>query len=94
QWLLVAAQRGNVIAQNRVARVLAAGRGLKPDPIEAAKWHVLAAKGGRTDAWLDEFVGRLSEKDRAEAGKRAENWTTLHAAEGEIAAQKAAKSGG
>ena len=36
--------------------MLAAGRGLKPDPVEAAKWHVLASKGGRSDSWLDDFV--------------------------------------
>jgi uncharacterized protein len=94
QWLLVSAQRGNVIAQNRVARVLAAGRGLKPDPVEAAKWHMLASKGGRTDSWLDEFVDRLNEADRAAATKRADNWTTLHAAETKAAAEKAASSGG
>jgi TPR repeat protein len=93
QWLLVAAQRGNVIAQNRVARVLAAGRGLKSDAVEAAKWHVLASKGGRSDNWLDEFVSRLTDAERAEAKKRADAWTTLHAAEIKEATQKASSGG-
>jgi hypothetical protein len=30
----------------------------------------------------------------AEAKKRADDWTTLHAAEGAIATQKAARTGG
>jgi hypothetical protein len=93
QWLLVSAQRGNVIAQNRVARVLAAGRGLKPDPIEAAKWHVLAKRGGRDDPWLEEFISRMNEADRSEAQKRADAWTTLHAADSGVP-PKAANSGG
>jgi hypothetical protein len=62
--------------------------------VEAAKWHMLASKGGRTDSWLDEFVDRLNEADRAAATKRADNWTTLHAAETKAAAEKAASSGG
>jgi hypothetical protein len=73
---------------------LAAGRGLKPDPIEAAKWHLLAATGGRTDAWLEDFVSHLGETDLAEARKRADTWTSLHAAERAFANEKAATSGG
>jgi TPR repeat protein len=80
QWLLVAAQRGNVIAQNRVARIYATGRGLKLDPIEAAKWHMLSLEAGRSDDWLEEFVGKLTEKQRAEAKTRADAWSTANGA--------------
>ncbi|MEI2686742.1 MAG: hypothetical protein V9G14_11235 [Cypionkella sp.] len=47
QWLLLSARRGNVIAQNRVARLLAFGTGLAADPVEAQKWNLLAARAGR-----------------------------------------------
>ena len=59
QWLLVSARRGNPVAQNRVARLYATGRGFAADPAEAMKWHILAKQGGRSDAWLDEFIARL-----------------------------------
>ncbi len=80
QWLLVAAQRGNAIAQNRVARIYATGRGLKLDPVEAAKWHLLSLQAGRSDDWLDQFVGKLTDKQRGEAKARAEAWTTANSA--------------
>ena len=56
QWLMVAARQGNPVAQNRLARIYALGRGVEADPVEAAKWHVLASEAGRTDAELDTFA--------------------------------------
>ena len=54
KWLTIAAQHGNAVAQNRVARILALGLpGVKQDPIEAMKWNFLAAKQGRGDLELD-----------------------------------------
>ena len=44
QWLLVAAERGNVIAQNRVARIYATGRGLQARP---GRGHEVASAGPR-----------------------------------------------
>jgi hypothetical protein len=56
----VAAEQGNPVAQNRMARICAIGRGVEADPVEAAKWHLLASEAGRTDAELDTFVEALS----------------------------------
>ena len=72
QWLVISARRGNTVAQNRVARLYATGRGVEPDPVEAMKWNLLAAKGGRSDAWLDEFTAKLPEAQKKEAEKRAQ----------------------
>jgi hypothetical protein len=74
QWLLRAASQGNVVAQNRIAHLLQAGRGIEVDPTEAAKWHMLALKGGVKDDKLETFIGGLPEADRAEARDRADAW--------------------
>ena len=58
QWMLVSANHGNVVAQNRIARLYATGRGVALDPVEAMKWNILASKGGRADPWLDDFAGK------------------------------------
>jgi TPR repeat protein len=62
--MLKAAARNNPVAQNRVARVLAAGRGLPKDMIEAMKWHLLARAGGLKDAWLDSQLAGLSNEQK------------------------------
>ena len=41
-----AALSGSPIAQNRLARMLATGRGVAPDPVAAIKWHLIAKAGG------------------------------------------------
>ncbi|MGE0008468.1 MAG: tetratricopeptide repeat protein [Parvibaculaceae bacterium] len=74
QWLMVSAKRGNPVAQNRVARLYATGRVFPVDPAEAMKWHILARQGGRSDAWLDDFTGRLPQATKTEAEKRARDF--------------------
>ena len=69
-----AAGRGSPIAQNRFARVLAAGRGARANPVEAAKWHIVAKAGGISDTWLDEFVQKLSPAEREAGEKAARPW--------------------
>lgn len=62
---LKAAARDNPVAQNRVARLLAAGRGLPKDMVEAMKWHLLARAAGVKDPWLDSELVKLSARDKA-----------------------------
>jgi TPR repeat protein len=62
--MLKAAARNNPVAQNRVARILAAGRGLPKDMTEAMKWHLLARAGGLKDAWLDSQLAGLSNQEK------------------------------
>ena len=73
--LLISARHGNPVAQNRVARLYATGRGVTADPVEAMKWHVLAKQGGRADVWLDDFTIRLSTAVRKEGEARARAFT-------------------
>jgi uncharacterized protein len=59
KWLKVAANRGNAVAQNRLARIYAAGRGFPKDEVEAARWNILAKAGGRGDPELDTAFTKL-----------------------------------
>lgn len=65
----IAAARGNTIAQNRLARIQAAGRGAPRDLVSAAAWHLMAARQGRDDPWLDSALKALTPEEhrRAEA---------------------------
>jgi uncharacterized protein len=69
-----AATKGNPIAQDRLALILSKGVGAKADPIEAAKWHLIAKAAGDTDIDLDVFVSQLDATARATAEKRAKPW--------------------
>jgi uncharacterized protein len=73
-WMLVSARHGNPVAQNRVARLYATGRVFEVNPAEAIKWHILAKAGGRSDAWLDEFVARLPSAVQKEGEVRARDF--------------------
>jgi TPR repeat protein len=69
-----AARKGNPIAQNRLAFMYATGRGVKADPVQAARWHMIAKAGGSGDAFLEDFVRRMRSEDRAAAEKSARPW--------------------
>ena len=70
-----AAEKGNPVAQNRLARVYANGiGGVEESPVEATKWHLLARAAGVSDFWLDVYITRLTPEQRTEAEKDAENW--------------------
>ena len=71
---LRAAKKGSAIAQNRLAVMLATGRGLPANPIAAAKWHIIAKAGGDADLALDEFVYGLKPADREAGEKAAKVW--------------------
>ena len=69
-----AARKGNPVAQNRLANILAVGRGLKADPVEAIKWHTVAKAGGVSDIPLDAFVEKQTPEIRSAAEKAAKHW--------------------
>ena len=69
-----AARKGNPVAQNRLANILAVGHGLKADPVAAIKWHMVAKAGGVSDAPLDAFVARQTPEVRTAAEKAAKPW--------------------
>lgn len=59
-----AAQANSPIAQNRLARLYAAGRGVTANAVEAMKWHILARANGVKDYWLDSRLVTLSPPER------------------------------
>ena len=72
EWIRRAAEKGNPVAQNRIARLYANGRGVAIDPVAAAKWHLIARAGGLSDIWLDGYVATLSQDDRKTAQAQAQ----------------------
>ena len=73
-WMQRAALGGNVIARNRLAKMYAQGVGTKADPVEAAKWHILAKRAGLADAWLDDFINTIDRKQLAKGLEAANRW--------------------
>jgi hypothetical protein len=69
-----AARAGSPIAQNRLANILAVGRGIAADPVEAIKWHLVSRAGGATDLGLDDFMRRQQPNIRAAGEKAAAPW--------------------
>jgi TPR repeat protein len=69
-----AAARGNPVAQNRLARALAYGRGAPMDRGEALKWHLLAKAGGASDPALDEQLAQVTPEQKANAEAAAARW--------------------
>lgn len=67
QWLSVAANRGNVVAQNRLSHLYINALGTRPDPVEAAKWYVVSRRAGLKDAELEDFYLGLSEEYQKKA---------------------------
>jgi TPR repeat protein len=74
KMLQSAARRGSPIAQNRLARILSAGRGAPANPVDAMKWHIVAKAEGRGDPELDAFMAKQKQEDRDAAEKAAKRW--------------------
>ena len=70
-WLKLAAEGGNVAAQNRLAKLYRAGIGTAPDSIEAAAWYILARRAGLVDPEMNIFLGGLTDKEQKKAIERA-----------------------
>jgi TPR repeat protein len=72
RFLQRAARRGSAIAQNRLAHILAAGRGVPSDPVQAIKWHLISKEAGANDQNLDAFMRRQKPETIAAATKAAQ----------------------
>ena len=68
--VILAALHGKAVAQDRLARILAEGRGAPKNPVEATKWHLISKARGETNLTLDDFVNKLDPATRA-AGEKA-----------------------
>ncbi|MGE8105083.1 tetratricopeptide repeat protein [Allorhizobium sp. NPDC080224] len=67
RWLSIAAARGNVVAQNRIAHLYINALGTGPNPVEAAKWYVLSRRAGLKDPALEDFYLGLNEEQQKQA---------------------------
>ena len=67
RWMQVAATRGNVVAQNRMAVLHINAIGTLGDPVEAAKWYILSRRAGFNDRSLDDFYQGLTEEEQKQA---------------------------
>lgn len=67
RWMQVAATRGNVVAQNRMAVLHINAIGTRGDPVEAAKWYILSRRAGYDDRTLDDFYQGLTEDEQKRA---------------------------
>ncbi|HYA81583.1 MAG TPA: hypothetical protein VED87_11715 [Methylocystis sp.] len=65
-----AARRGNAVAQNRLAYVLAQGKGVEHDLAEAAKMRDLARAKGLKDDALDRLLDDLTKEQSRNAKGR------------------------
>lgn len=67
RWMQVAANRGNVVAQNRMAVLHINAIGTLGDPVEAGKWYILSRRAGFNDRSLDDFYQGLTEEQQKQA---------------------------
>jgi len=74
QLFLKAAQRGSPIAQDRLSRILMAGRGMPANPTGAVKWHIIAKAAGASDPDLDVYAAKQPQAVRDAAEKAAQKW--------------------
>jgi TPR repeat protein len=66
-WLRIAALRGNVVAQNKLAYLYINALGTRPNPVEAAKWYVLSRRAGLQDAGLEDFFLGIEDDQQKQA---------------------------
>ena len=70
--------QGSPIAQNRLARIYAFGRGgPAADPVQAIKWHLISKAGGNSDLQLDDYMQKQSPETRAAGEQAAKPWVDL-----------------
>ena len=74
----IAANRGHVAAQNKLAKLYVNAIGTGPDPIEATKWYVLSRKAGMADLELEDFFLGIDDKTQKEGIARAEAFMSRH----------------
>lgn len=70
-WMKAAAERGNIIAALRLAKLYYFGLGVEGDTVAAAAWYVKAKRAGLTDDALEDMLDGLTDEERATAISRA-----------------------
>jgi uncharacterized protein len=75
-WMKRAAEGGNAVAQSKLAQLYIHAIGTKSNPIEAAKWFVLARRAGLNDPSLEDFYLGLSDDQQKAAVDAANKYRT------------------
>ena len=88
KWFRLAAESGDVDAQQRVGAIHANGLGVPQDDVEALKWYRLAAERGHTLAQVGVGSAYLSGKGVRPDQVRGYMWVDLAAAAGDAEAEK------
>ncbi|MEW7008070.1 tetratricopeptide repeat protein [Lentilitoribacter sp. EG35] len=60
EWMRLAALKGNVIAQNRLAHLYIQAIGTVGNPIEAGRWYIVSRRAGLEDPSLEDFYQGLT----------------------------------
>jgi hypothetical protein len=81
-----AAEKGIPGAQNRLGYVYLDGIKVKKDPIEAAKWRLIAKKNGFEDKNFDDIIAKMPKADRTKAEVAASAWIDRIAVDPEMSA--------
>jgi TPR repeat protein len=74
EYFMKAARKNSAPAQSRLALMYAIGKGLKADPVEATRWHLIARAGGANDQYLEDYVRKLKPADRTAGEDKAKPW--------------------
>jgi TPR repeat protein len=80
---LLAAEQGDITAQNNLGHLYAQGRGVTQDSVRAYQWFSLAATAGNTAAASnrDALSMQMTLEQVAQAQKQAEQWRAAKALE-------------
>lgn len=81
-WLRIAATRGNVAAQNRLAHAYVSALGTRPNPVEAAKWFILSRRAGLNDPNLEDYYLGLPTDQQKQAIDAANKYRSVRHAVG------------
>lgn len=80
QWHHIAAEQGDIDAQRNLGYLYASGHGVDEDYVQAYMWYSIAATRGSADAeeQRKRMAGRMTNRQIAEAERRAAAWFDLH----------------
>lgn len=67
EWMNLAALKGNVIAQNKLAHLYIQAIGTRGKPIEAGKWYIISRRAGLEDASLEDFYQGLTTEQQKQS---------------------------
>jgi hypothetical protein len=88
RWFRMAAEQGNMFAQNVLGTHYASGIGVSEDDAEAVQWYLLAAEQGLALAQLNLGVHYTSGEGVPQDDVEATRWFRLAAEQGHLGAQE------